>query len=146
MSTIVRDSKVTSPSLVKNYSKKTVDSRASVYSINSVDHSKDDSPSKRGRATVHESTTSSFFFGKKKTKKRKKGNKSQDIAMKSNNQTDATDEFSMDDYFEGKLERKRTHRSPKEMPRRRSNWKCDLRNLEDEQIKIESAARKLGLS
>ena len=153
MSTIVSRGKFSSPTLIKNNSKHTTNSRASRYSINSKNEDfaeEYQAKAKSGRATQVESRSR---FGKSEKIKSNKSHdlvksKSNDRVLKQQNK-DENDEFSIDSFLEQKWERKRTHHSPDDdklrKPRRKSNWKCDLQDLRAKEIKMEYTLKKLGL-
>lgn len=58
------------------------------------------------------------------------------------------EDISIDTFLEQKWERKRTHRSPDDnlrKPRRKSNWTCNIHDMNEKQIKLEYTVKKHGL-
>lgn len=108
---------------------------------------------REARATVAVPLKTSFFTRSRKTNRK---NKSDDIVKSKSSESrlkiiedEDTADWNIDTFLEQKWERKRTHHSPDEVlrkPRRKSNWKCNLKDMHDKQANLEYTMKKLGLT
>lgn len=151
-STVISKGIISSPSLLRRDLKHTDVSRASQFSINSHNNFEDDQFSDKlnfkNRTVI--ANRKSRNVGEKQSKSHELTSSDQQYNTKAkfSRKTWGPSEFSIDTFLEHKWERKRTHHSPDEVlrkPRRKSNWKCDLKDLNNKQVNMQYTLKKLGL-
>ena len=172
MSTIVTNTKLTSHKFVHKPSKRTDWSRASQFSINSPSQGSSDRqipvrktqclPRRFPRFSTEQDKKNPISGKISKTSKFKENEetKDQESSIECDEQLDSPrndsdsksspdQNFTLDSYLEGKWDRKRLHRSPDDqelrIPKRKSNWKCDLPDLRAKELHMQFTLKKLGL-